>query len=174
MKIRSIATACAALALLLLPFSGSAMGQQFLPAGPIQDSTTSLGQFSIVVNPNLFPPSDFAGNSYYNAATNILTSPLLYDPNTTINRSATTTVGSGGYNAGLPVFGGNVVTPGSLTYPTGYTPPAGEDTVFTQINSFDLSDAQFGGPGFAVTAGAAAAGRPNSSGQVTSNATGGN
>ena len=176
MRTRSKQLACVALGLWLVPLSRKAMGQQFLPAGPAQDSTTSLGQFSIVVNPTLFPASDFVGNSYYDAATNILTSPLLYDPNTTINRSATTTVGSAGYNAGLPVFGGNVVTPGSLTYPAGYTPPANEDAVLTQINSFNLSGTPFGAPGWAATAGAATtvAGTPNSSGQVTSNATGAN
>jgi hypothetical protein len=113
----------------------------------------------------------------YNAGTNIFTSPLLYDTNTQIDRSATTTVGSPTYNGGLPVgtAATSSVTPAALAaygYPAGYTPTAGEDTVFTQINSFDLSGTPFGAPGFDVLAGSAAPGQPHSIGEVTSNATG--
>jgi len=177
MRIKSIATACAALALLLLPLSKSAMGQQFLPAGPITDTTQSLGQFTIVVNPAFVPyvsGSNTPAGFTFNSATSELTSPLLYDPSTQIDRSATTTVGSAAYNAGLTVGNGGAngtVSASSISVlPTGYTPTAGEDTVFTQIHTFDLSN----GGGTSVTAGAAAAGQPASVGEVVSNATGAN
>src|SRR5438552_358889 len=77
----------------------------FAPLGPITESTQSLGQFTIVVNPafaGAMPGLTPAGFTY-DAGKNILTSPLLYDPTTTIDRSATTTVGSAAYIGGLPV-----------------------------------------------------------------------
>src|ERR1700722_18056833 len=83
--------------------SNSARGQMFAPAGPITDSTQSLGQFSIVVNPAFASAVQTNYPSMYNASANIFTSPLLYDPNTQIDRSATTTVGSASYNSGLTV-----------------------------------------------------------------------
>jgi hypothetical protein len=144
-------------------------GQAFLPAGPGTDTTTSLGQFSIVINPAFKP--GFAGNPGYNPATNIFTSPILFDPSTLINRSSTTTVGSSLYFGGLPVGApsNGTVSAGSISLiPNGYVPPAGEDTVFTRIQSLDMT-----GSGFSVRAGSAAPGIPSSVGEVTSNATDG-
>jgi hypothetical protein len=174
MRNRLYDAAIVALGFGILPLSSRALAQPFAPVGPIQDSTTSLGRFSIVINPAF--QAAFTGSSFYDSSTNILTSPLLYDPTTTINRSATTTVGSPAYNAGLPVgsAGGPVVGPGSLSaLPSDFNPATstGEDTVFTQINSFDLASG-----GWHARAGSAAAPtQPNaSSGEVVSNATGGN
>ncbi len=178
MRIRSIGATSVALGLWLLPLSNRAWAivpggfdQPPDQPGPYTDTTQSLGQFSIVINPAFAPA--FVGVPGYDASKNIFTSPLLYDPTTTIDRSATTTVGSAAYNAGLTVGSpsNGTVSPSSITaYPTGFTPVAGEDTVFTQIHSFNLS-----GSGFSVTAGAAALpGTPASVGEVTSNATGSN
>lgn len=161
------------LASCVLPVSKLAWGQAFLPAGPYTDSTQSLGQFSVVVNPAFSAAVNASFGSMYNASANILNSPLLYDPTTTIDRSATTTVGSAAYTGGLPVgnpSNGTVKASSISLLPAGYTPPAGEDTVFTQIHSFNLS----GPGGFAVTAGAAAPDQPASVGEVVSNATGAN
>lgn len=175
MRIRSIGVACVAVGLWLVPLSNRAWAQ-FGPAGT--DTTQSLGQFSIVVNPAFSAAVQANYPSYYNVATNIFTSPLLYDPTTMIDRSNTTTVGSPAYNAGLPVGSptNGSVTPAALAaygYPAGYTPAANEDTVFTQINTFNLASG-----GFGVLAGAAAQaavpGTPNSIGEVVSNATGAN
>jgi hypothetical protein len=64
-----------------------------------------------------------------------------------------------------------MVSAGSISLlPTGYVPPAGADTVFTQIHSFDLSN----GAGIDVTAGSLAPGQPASVGEVISNAMGAN
>ena len=51
MSIHRIGALCVALVLCLFLLSRSAMGQPFSPPGPATDMTTSLGQFSIVVNP---------------------------------------------------------------------------------------------------------------------------
>ena len=146
MRMRSIGATCLALGLWLIPLSRTAMGQSFNAPVPATDSTQSLGQFSIVVNPAFKAAVQANFPSMYNAGTNIFTSPLLFDSATMIDRSMTTTVGSPAYNAGLPV--GNppngIVTPAALAgygYPAGYTPTAGEDTVFTQINTFNLAKA---------------------------------
>src|SRR5262249_14231220 len=109
----------------------------------------------------------------YDAGKNILTSPLLYDPTTQIDRSATTTVGSGAYNAGLPVGSppNGVVKASDITVmPTGYAPAPGSDMVFTKIHSFDLSN----GAGVDGKAGLAAQpGTPASKGMVVSNSSSG-
>jgi PEP-CTERM motif-containing protein len=161
-KVAVLAASC------ILPVSKVAWAQ-FGAAGT--DTTQSLGQFSIVVNPAFSAQvaANFASN--YNASANILTSPLLYDPTTTIDRSSTTTVGSAAYTNGLTVgspANGTVKASSIAVLPTGYNPPAGEDTVFTQIHSFNLS----GPGGFSATAGAAASDQPASVGEVVSNATG--
>ncbi|MGO9111270.1 MAG: hypothetical protein ACLP9L_18750 [Thermoguttaceae bacterium] len=144
-------------------------GPPWLP-GPATDSTQSLGSFSMVLSPSI--SGAFVGTMGYTASTNIFTSPLLYDQNTQINRSATLTAGSPPYTNGLPVGTGGtgpIVSNSSVTvFPTDYTPPAtGTDMVFTQINSFDLA----GAGGVSVTAGTAAMdpNLPNSYGQVISN-----
>jgi hypothetical protein len=173
MRIRSIGAVCLGLGLWLVPLSNNAQAQ-FGPAGT--DTTQSLGQFSIVVNPAFSAAVQANYGANYNAGTNIFTSPLLYDAATQIDRSNTTTVGSAAYNSGMTVGSpaNGTVTPAALAgygYPAGYTPAANEDTVFTQIHTFDLASG-----GFGVLAGAAAQaavpGTPASIGEVVSNATG--
>lgn len=160
----------------VLSLSNFARGQ-FTPPGPTTDSTFSLGQFSIVLNPAF---ASVVGSSFptlYNSSANILTSPLLYDTATMIDRSATTTVGSAAYNGGLPVgspANGTVSASSIAVLPTGYTPTPGEDTEFTQIHSFNLSGANTGNPGWDARAGAAAPSVPASVGEIVSNATGAN
>ncbi|MGD0390071.1 MAG: PEP-CTERM sorting domain-containing protein [Tepidisphaeraceae bacterium] len=160
------------LGLWILPFSNSAMGQY--PGTPSTESVNSLGMFSIVINPAFAPA--FGSVPGYNATTNIYTSPLLNDTATKIDLSASTTVGSAAYNSGLTVgspANGTVSASSITALPPGYTPPAGEDTVFTKINTFTLS-----GSGVSVTAGSAAQAinpsTPASVGEVVSNATGSN
>jgi hypothetical protein len=148
--------------------ASNTMWAQFPPAGT--DSTPSLGQFTIVLNPSFSGamaanPSLFPG---YTPSTNRYVSPLLYDPTTLINRSNPTTVGSSAYTNGTTLFGSGLTTSnGSISvFPTGYTPPPpGQDMVFTQIGAFNLV-----GGNISVTAGTSAvAGIPPSLGEVISN-----
>ncbi len=76
----------------LLQASGNVWGQPFTP-GPGSDNTQSLGSFSIVLNPSV--SGAFVGYPGYDSTTNVLTSGVLYDPNTLINRSATNVLGNG-------------------------------------------------------------------------------
>jgi hypothetical protein len=181
MRLRILATvvigACLALA------SRNVLAQPF-PPGPTTDSTQSLGQFVLVLNPSI--SGAFVGTPGYTASTNTFMSPLLYDPNTQINRSMPLVLGNS-VTASAPVgapisgmvfsnsgdtglrFSGNMGPNAGLMYPvpsgSGATSPF-TDSVFTQIKSFDLT----GPPGFAVTTGTAAMdpNLPASVGQVTS------
>lgn len=157
------------------------------PPGPATDTTQSLGQFILVLNPSI--SGAFVGVPGYTASTNTFTSPLLYDPSTQINRSSGSLTLGNGVSVTAPVGspGGPTVTSNSgdtaltfsgnmnpllagLTYPvpsgSGATAP-NTNAVFTQINSFDLTN----GMGFSVTTGTAAMdpNLPASVGQVTSN-----
>jgi len=172
MKTRSNSVTFAGIATALLFTCLSADAQTFPAQGT--DTTTSLGQFTIVVNPAYIPAASAiagAGLGFtYDAGKNLLTSPLLFDPTTTIDRSSATTVGSTAYNTGLAVGtpANGTVKAGDITMlPSGYVPAAGARTVFTQINSFTLANG-----GTSVTAGSAAANQPRSVGEVVSNATG--
>lgn len=66
------------------------------PGGPADETTTSFGAFQIQVSPNftnLFWPTTAGGYFYYGFDPNsgILTSPVGYDPATTIGLSANKT-----------------------------------------------------------------------------------
>jgi hypothetical protein len=158
---------------------------QFPTTPPFTDSTTSLGQFVLVLNPSL--SGAFVGSPGYSASANTLTSPLLFDQSTMINRSAPLVLGNSttaSAPVGTPVsgmvssnsgdtalmFSGNIGPNVGLSYPvpagSGATSP-NTDSVFTQINSFALV-----GGGVSVLAGASAMdpNLPASVGQVTSNA----
>jgi hypothetical protein len=93
-----------------------------------------------------------------------LTSPLLYDPTTTIARSDNTTVGSNAtLNVGTPVYTTATAT-SAATPPSGWNPAAGTNEVYTALQSLNLTNGST-----SVTAGtAAAAGTPISYGQVAS------
>ncbi len=179
MRIRSIATACAALLVVQL---SNAVWAQF-PTAPSTETTTSLGQFTIVVNPAfqpllanaLGPGVPYPGYTATGPMAGLLTSPLLYDPGTQIDLSASLQAGSSAYTNGLPVGSPNngTVSNGSITlFPSsGYTPPTpGTDMVFTQIHSFNLAAS-----GASVTAGAAATvvPQPASVGEVISQSSSG-
>jgi hypothetical protein len=165
MKMRIFAVAF--LGVCLVQASENLWAQPFSPPGPTTDSTQSMGQFTIVVNPNFQPA--LSGVMGYNGS-GTFTSGNLFDQQTQINRSMTTTVGSPGYLGGLPVGSatGLVVANSSITaFPPGYVPPqTGTDMVFTQIKSFDLTNGAL-----SVTAGTAApTALPASVGEVISNA----
>jgi hypothetical protein len=174
----------------LLQASKNVSAQPY-PPGPTSDTTQSLGSFSIVLSPSV--SAAFVGTPGYSASTNIFTSPVLDEVNSTtqINRSAGLPLGNGlpvsapvGSATGGTVssnpgdtaltFSGNTGLNSGLTYPvptgSGATAP-NTNAVFTQIYSFDLV-----GGGMSVTAGTSAndPNLPASVGQVTSNsATGG-
>ncbi len=178
----------------LLQASGNLWAQPFdapptSPAGPATDSTTSLGTFSIVLNPSVSGAfaSDPYLSLYYSASTNTFTSPVLSDPNTQINRSSgSLTLGSGLVSAPVGSAGGPTVTSNpadtvlnfsgnlnpatsGVTYPVpaaNQATPSISNAVFTQINSFNLTNGQM-----SVLTGTAAndPNLPASVGQVTSN-----
>ena len=190
MRMRVLGIACVGVC--LLQASGKVWAQPFdappTPApGPASDSTTSLGSFTIVLNPSI--SGAFATNPYYSASTNTFTSPVLSDPNTQINRSSgSLTLGSGQVSAPVGSAGGHTVTSNSadsvltfsgnlspttsgVTYPVpaaNQATPSISNGVFTQIKSFDLTNGMM-----SVLTGSAAndPNLPASVGQVTSNST---
>ncbi|MGP0065499.1 MAG: hypothetical protein ACLQGP_18085 [Isosphaeraceae bacterium] len=160
-------------------FSAECARAQF--PGQNTDSTTSLGKFTIDVNPTLAPTiatafnnGDFPGytlnqpTSGPQAGQTFLTSPLLYDPTTTIARSDNTTVGSNAtLNLGNPLYT-TASASSAATPPSGWNPAAGTNEVYTALQSLNLTSG-----GTSVTAGEAIpAGTPNSGvvsyGQVAS------
>jgi hypothetical protein len=140
----------------------SALGQSF-PTAPSNQSEPSLGRFQITVAPafrSLFP-TDTPPGFGYNPTTHVLSSPLLNDSDTMLGESATV---AGGFN---PTPGSTTVTVGaggsavsvtnnSTFYPlvpsTFSSAKPGTDEIFTQIQSFDLTN----GTGTNVLAGSAA------------------
>ena len=136
------------------------------------DVITSLGKFTIEVNPafaptvsSLYNDGDLPGYQLIqptmgaNAGKTFLTSPLLFDPSTTIARSAPITAGStadlNGVTVGSPTYmvNGSPVTVANNNFtllPTGWNPPVGTDEVHTAIQSMNLT-----GGGASVTAGQA-------------------
>jgi hypothetical protein len=140
----------------------SALGQSF-PTAPSNQSEPSLSRFQITVAPAFQPlfPTDTPPGFGYNPTTHVLSSPLLNDSNTMLGESASV---SGGFN---PTPGSTTVTVGaggsavSVTNNSTFYPLApstfssatpGTDEVFTQIQSFDLTN----GTGTNVLAGGAA------------------
>ncbi|PWU15973.1 MAG: hypothetical protein C5B50_14330 [Verrucomicrobia bacterium] len=136
---------------------------QFPPKG--DDITQSLAQFRIVVNPTFQPM--MAGNPYYNPATKHLTSPVLYDQNTTIGRSDVLHDGASADVGGVPVgTAGTIVSESMLTVLPGGLGPAGTREVHTEIRSMNMTD--ISAPGVAVRAGTDAPAQPGSFGEVES------
>jgi PEP-CTERM motif len=150
------------------------------PAAPENLATTSLGKFSITVAQPFWTliAADTPAGFNYNPITHVLTSPLLYDSNTTIGVSASIPagVGSPAETAGVQVGPSppmNIVTLGDYTnIPSAFTPtPTGTQTlgapeVYTQVQLFNLTN----GMGTSVLAGSSASSAPvavpNSDGQV--------
>lgn len=83
------------------------------------DLTTSLGSFKIQINNNF--TGLFAGCPGYDATSNILSSPTLFDPATLVGRSSAITDGSPGDTNGVPVgTAGTTVSENMLFPPPGY------------------------------------------------------
>lgn len=141
---------------------------QFPPRG--DDVTPSLGQFNVVVDPHFALP--VKNNPAYapylsNKGGNLnFTSPILFDPTTTIGRSDPLTAGSAADTAG--VLAGSAVSrllgDGLFTVKPSFAEgPDGTREVHTFIESIHLT-----GSGFEVRAGNQAPLRPLSAGEVES------
>ena len=127
------------------------------------DVTTSLGTFRLAVNPAFQPY--MAGYPSWDSTSKRLTSPLLFDQNTTIGRSSPLTNGSTADTAGVPVgSAGTIVASSNLTLlPPLFSGPLGTREVHTEIRSLNLA-----GGGAAVRAGTAATAVQHSLGEVQS------
>ena len=156
------AVVVSAIAISVLPESANAA--QF-DRGPNDDNTSSLGRFSIKINPTF--QSLFNGYLGYENGT--LTSPNLFDPNTVIGRSAVHTDGSLADMGGTMVgSAGTIISDSSFSkVPSGFEGPPGTNEVHTEVRSLNLTDFS----GAAVRVGSAF-GLPVSPGEVESNNTG--
>ena len=141
------------------------------------DSTQSLGQFKIAVNPIFQAALDASGDPNWSIPLKRYTSPLLYDATTTIGRSAPLLNGDLGDLGGVPVGTlGTIVKDADfgITPPAFLAAPPGTREVHTEIAKLNM--VSFGGPVFAVRAGPGLGGAPTapkSLGEVMSNNTGG-
>lgn len=133
--------------------------------GQGDDSAPSLGRFAIFVAPNF--QAMMTGYPGYDAASDIMVSPILADPTTIIGRSAPHLHGSPPDLNGTPVgTAGVMVADGDFTImPAGFQGPADTREVHTRIHDFNI--AGLGGL-VMVRAGASAPNRPNSIGEVES------
>jgi hypothetical protein len=162
----------------VLVLSTAATLAQNFPSSPANESTTSLGRFAITVDPAFRPlfPGDLPPGYAYNPTNHILTSPLLFDPNTTIGVSANIPGGVGGGNetdvptgaaaSGPPPLTQTLVSNNASFFPV--VPPAfsgaamGTPLIFTKVQLFNLAE-----DGTHVLAGSAAPSSvPGSFGQV--------
>ncbi len=167
MKLRPISLLLLGLLVVGMGAVRSAHGQ--FP-GRGDDVTPSLGRFNVVVDPHFeFPIKNNPGYAPYlsNKGGNLnFTSPILFDPTTTIGRSDPLLAGSAEDTAG--VLAGNL--PPRLLRDDQFTVkpsfaegPAGTREVHTYIESIHLT-----GSGFEVRAGSQAPLRPHSVGEVES------
>jgi hypothetical protein len=150
-----------AAATLTLVVAGSASGGTFAcaagPTAQCNDVTSSLGQFIVQVNGPDRPA--FAGVPGFDPTSGLFISPVLFDANTIIGRSAPLSEGTAADNNGVitgvaQTVGGVTVAPVMVKDPSSV--PAGfernsNDEVHTAVLNLDLT----AGP-FSVTAGASA------------------
>ncbi len=154
------------------------MASLFLPLASAQfpttagdDDITSLGTFRIFVHTAFrplmvgFPPAFWDGTH--------LQSPVLFDPDTIIGRSAPHLDGSPTDVSGTAVgMAGTVISDADFSLvPPGFQGPPGTREIHTEVRRLHMTDViQCGGPGLglAVRAGTAAPGRPISPGEVES------
>lgn len=140
------------------------------------DVAPSLGKFRIAVAPRFRPLLE--GMPGYDPATGNLDSPVLYDGETTIGRSAPLVNGSAEDEAGVPVGSAGVlvsdrdfrIRPDPASFPD--VPGARE--VHTAIKRFALKGGVGGLPVVQVRAGTDFPGLPLSAGEVRSRSSGGN
>ena len=134
------------------------------------DITTSLGQFIIqITDPSVIAVLNSSKPAGYDPTSNIFVSPLLFDSNTVVGRSAPISNGAGPVTVGVTNGGGTqlngVGVPG--TVPSGF-PGGNNDEIRTAILNLNLTNSS----GFAVTAGSAITTGPNvgvnSTGEVES------
>jgi len=171
-----------ALALACGIFSNSLEGQSFssFPAG--DDVTTSLGQFQVVLDQAWVKIFDMLmANSPLSTTMatphlkvyrhgGIFTSPTLYDPTTTIGRSASLL--SGGPEDTIGILAGRApgrtyIKDSQLTVrPNWDEPTNGSPEIHTFLKSMHLTDVFTTRIGFSVKAGMQAPTRPVSAGQV--------
>jgi hypothetical protein len=154
--------------------AGGAQAQNF-PASASDETTTSLGKFTIQVAPAFQPAvaaliggGGLVGYTY-NPANKFLTSPLLNDPTTTIGLSGVLTSGPGGDTTGVTVGSTNPQTISDSTFaliPAGFEGVSPTRELHTMVSKLNLAD----GNGNAVLAGTAATvlGTPISPGEVES------
>ena len=158
-----------------------------LPAGAFQsypagdDSTTSLGQFQIVVdrawvdildaillNSPLGQTEGLPGVFIYESG--VFTSPVLFDGATTIGRSDPFVSGAPQDTAGAlagQAPGRTYLKDGQMTVRPGWADAtSGLNEVHTFIKSLNLTDSISTGMGFSVRAGMQAPTRPVSAGEV--------
>lgn len=129
-----------AVVLIVIVLAGSvAYAQQFPLRG--DDVTSSLGSFRVNIT-NDFQPL-FANCPLYNAKTNVLQSPTLFDSGTIIGRSDPITDGSVGNNSDIGgVFVGSantIVSEGMLIPPPHFAFGAGTREVHTEVRSLHMT-----------------------------------
>lgn len=128
-KVKTVLISASFAAVAALGLSCDRAFAQFPSAG--MDMTTSLGMFKIVINPAFQPVLQGASYPGYDSTTHRLSSPLLFDPSTTISRSDPIVAGTPAYLAGAA----------NLTvFPTGFAAPTPPTRVVdTQITSVNLT-----------------------------------
>ena len=144
--------------------AASAFASNPFPSGPTDDIAPSMGVFRIIVEPPYRPwfNTNLAGQPSFWDGTR-LTSPVLYDRNTTIGRSAPHTQSSTPDLNGTPVgSAGTIIKDLMMHYPPGYNfPNASRLEVHTEVRSLNLIPGPGCGPTvcgglllpFSVTAG---------------------
>ena len=138
------------------------------------DIDQSMGQFVIIADPKFWPiVATYPGYAVTSSGLHRFFSPVLYDPATTIGRSALLHEGDAGDLAGVPVgtLGHNISDADFGVVPPGFSGPPGTPELHTEVATLNMVDHQ--GSGAAVRAGTAAPDRPWSPGEIQPTTPGG-